>query len=311
MKTTPVIGGAEVRSRESAWVLRFSRTERVAHWVQALSFLTLLATGFLISINVLAEVVGHRALWREVHLWAAFLFVFGPTLVALAGNRAAVATTIREVDEWTDDDITWLAHPSVDPSFTTPPQERFNAGQKLNAIFTLYSTFAFALTGLILWQNRRFPFSVVQQANTIHTMLAYLAFAVVIGHIYLATLHPATKQALHGIIFGTVRRDWAEHHHPLWRPEGTETSLTGSSLARAASLLVLATIVTVLIVRAGLEWLGANPSDPVISVLIRFSSFPGTARAVTGIHIFDLGALFWAGLIAVGWVVLARSSSAS
>lgn len=290
------------------WVLRFTRTERVAHWVQAISFLTLMATGFLISITVLEEAVGHRALWREVHLWSALLFVFGPTLVALAGNRRAVGETIREVDEWTGEDASWLAHPALDPTPFTPPADRLNAGQKLNAIFTLYSTFAFGITGLILWQNRRFPFSVVQQASTIHNLLAYVALLVFLGHVYLATVHPATRHALRGILTGMVQADWAAHHHARWTAgPAQEPPLTPAVALRAATLFLLGSLITLLVVRFGLEWLGANPTDPLTSGIYRLSMLPGTlAQTRTGVHAFDLAALFWTGLIGTVWLAVAR-----
>jgi len=38
----------------------------------------------------------------------------------------------------------------------------------------------------------------------------------VAGHMYLALIHPATRPALRGITRGSVRRDWAEHHHAEW-----------------------------------------------------------------------------------------------
>ena len=35
-------------------------------------------------------------------------------------------------------------------------------------------------------------------------------------HVYLAVIHPATRPALRGMTLGSVRRDWAEHHHADW-----------------------------------------------------------------------------------------------
>jgi formate dehydrogenase subunit gamma len=302
----------EVQAPATPWVLRFTRTERAAHWLQAATFLTLLATGLIIGTSSLEGLVGHRALLREIHLWSAFFFVFGPTLIALAGNRASVAETVHEVDEWTADDAAWLAHPTLEPDRYDPPAGRFNAGQKLNAIFTAYSTVAFALTGLIIWQNRRFPFDVVSQANTIHTTLAYVALVVFLGHIYLAALHPSTRQALHGMLFGTVDRSWAVRHHARWQISGiTEASITLRSALQAALFLVLGSAATLLLVRFGLEWLGANTTDPVTSAIYDVTNIPGTSgSAATGRHVFDLGALIWGGLIAVIGLAAVRRGAA-
>jgi formate dehydrogenase subunit gamma len=293
----------------ATWVLRFTRTERVAHWVQATSFLALLCTGMVLGLSALEGLIGHRAVLREIHLSAAFLFAFGPTLVSLAGNRRAVVRTVNEVDGWTAADARWLLHPAADPGDDTPSQGRLNAGQKLNGIFTAYCTAAFAGTGLVLWQNRRFPFTVVSQANTMHSMLAYLALAVFLGHLYLAVVNRATRHALHGIVFGTVRRSWAEHHHPLWQYDGPqESALRPRMLATSVLLLAVGSYATLLVIRSAFEWLGANTTDAVTTMIYRLSTVPATAHPVTGTHVVDLGAPTWAGLLALVWVLVARGT---
>ena len=41
--------------------------------------------------------------------------------------------------------------------------------------------------------------------------------AVLVGfHVHLAVIHPATRPALRGMTLGSVRREWAEHHHADW-----------------------------------------------------------------------------------------------
>jgi formate dehydrogenase subunit gamma len=298
---------AIVTASSTERVLRFTRTERAAHWVQAVTFLTLMATGLAISLVQIEALIGHRSLLREVHLAAAFFFVFGPTLVSLAGNRVAVAADVRDVDEWSADDARWLLHPQLEPTDGTPPSGKFNAGQKLNAIFTLYATFAFGLTGLILWQNRRFPIAVVAQANTIHTYLAYLALLVFFGHLYLAAIHPATRHALHGMVSGSVNRDWAARHHPRWPAGLSEPPLDPRSLLRPAVLLVLGLEVALLMVRTLFEVLGANDTDAVTGLIYTLSSLPATiSHHVTGAGALDVAALLWAGLLAVVWLAVNR-----
>lgn len=290
-------------------VLRFDRTGRVVHWTQAVTFLVLLATGLAISISGLEAIFGHRAFLREVHLAAAFFFVFGPAIVAIAGNRAGIREDMRSVDEWSRDDIRWMTHPTVQPNDYTPPAGRYNAGQKLNAIFTAYSTLAFAATGLIIWQNRRFPFSLVAQANSVHMYLAYFAMAIFLGHLYLSAVHPATRKALGGIIFGAVDREWAHDHHPKWRLRSApESPLTTKNVVRAMLLTALGFEGALLATRFGFEWLGANVTDPVTKMIYRFSGLPATVQhSSTGVHSFDLAALVWLGtVVAIGYGI-ARS----
>lgn len=289
-------------------VLRFTRTERAVHWVHAVTFLTLLATGSILSTSILEGLVGHRALLREIHLASAFFFVFGPGLVARAGNRMAVRDDARAMDRWSADDVRWLAHPSVDPTAKTPPQGKFNAGQKLNGIFTLYATFAFGLTGLILWQNRRFPYPVVTQANTIHTALAYIALAVFLGHLYLAVIHPATRHALRGMVWGRVRADWAQHHHRAWSAVADEAPLSLRGVAQTAVLLALGLEIAALVTRVAFVFLGANATDAVTGAIYHWSALPGAlSNTPTGVHLLDLAAALWAGcLILVRHWIAAR-----
>ena len=280
----------------------------MVHWVQAITFLTLLATGFAISIASLESLIGHRALLREIHLISAFFFVFGPAVVALAGDRLSIRSDIRSVDFWSRDDVRWLAHPTTRPDEHGPPPGRFNSGQKLNAIFTAYCTLAFGATGLIIWQNRRFPFELVSQANIIHTYLAYLALIVFLGHLYLSVVHPATRPALAGIFTGTVKATWAREHHPGWKlPSSPEAPLSFATAARAFTLLILGLEACLLLTRFAFEWLGANVTDPVTKLIYRFSGLPGTLpHPATGVRSFDLGALVWLGVALAIWYGVRR-----
>jgi cytochrome b subunit of formate dehydrogenase len=38
-----------------------------------------------------------------------------------------------------------------------------------------------------------------------------------VGHLYLAVIPPATRQALRGMTLDTVRDDWASSHHAKWK----------------------------------------------------------------------------------------------
>ncbi|HZT96359.1 MAG TPA: cytochrome b/b6 domain-containing protein, partial [Chloroflexota bacterium] len=254
------------------------------HWVQAVTFLLLLLTGLAISLSSIEAVVGHRAILREIHLVTAFLFVFGPAVVALAGNFPSITEDAHEVESWSREDIAWIRSPKLEPDPLSPPPGRFNAGQKLNAVFTLYCVVAFGITGLILWQNRRFPFPIVSQANLIHQYLTYIALAVFLGHLYLSVIHPSTRRSLSGILSGGVDARWAAQHHPLWRPmPAVESRLQLQTALRSCVLLLLGLESALLLVRVGFEWLGANVTDPATKMIYRFSGLPGTLQhAATG-----------------------------
>jgi formate dehydrogenase subunit gamma len=287
-------------------VVRFGRTARFVHAVQAVTFLTLLVTG--LSEIYLSGVIGERALLRQVHLTAAFFFVFGPPLIALAGDHLAIRRDIGEIDTWTKSDRVWLRKPALKPRPGTPPPGRFNAGQKLNAIFTVYCTLAFAASGLILWQNPHFPRPLVSTANDLHEILAYVAAVVFAGHLALAVAIPSTRKALRGVIDGTVGAEWAREHYPKWLPQqGPEPALRIGEVLRSAVLLLLGLEAAGLLVRFGFEWLGAVVTDPTTKFIYRFTNVPGTIQhQISNTHQLDYGAIFWFGLVVALWYGVMR-----
>ena len=58
-------------------------------------------------------------------------------------------------------------------------------------------------------------------ASTIllHDGLMYVSLVLLVGHLYLALIYPATRHSLRGITTGSVRRSWARDHHRKWVDE--------------------------------------------------------------------------------------------
>lgn len=287
-------------------VERFTRTERAVHWVQAISFLILLITGFALMLPVVEGLFGHREFLREIHLTCAFLFAFGPTIVALSGDRASLGRDVEAVDTWDSDDLRWLVPFPVlrAVGIRTPPQGRFNAGQKLNAIFVLWSTLFFTISGLIIWQNRRFPLDLVSRANSIHTALAYIALAAFVGHLFLATIYPPTRHALRAMTEGWVHEDWAREHHPKWATSRylTKSPPSERDSLRTATQIVVGGCGALFAVRVLFFALGANVTDKVTGRLYDLTAWPGAAsiHPATAVHVFDwIGLLYLAGLVAL------------
>ena len=195
------------------YVRRFSRTERMLHWVNALGFFTLLTSGLMLYLPSLEIAVGRRPLIKDIHFWSGLGWVSALALVALLGDRRGLGRTARELDVFDSDDIRWLT------GRRPAPQGRFNAGQKVNAALNAALTVLFLVSGLLLWfgeRDTRFRFA---STVVLHDGLMFAALALLIGHLYLAVIHPATRHALRGMTVGTVREDWASQHHAKWKPE--------------------------------------------------------------------------------------------
>jgi formate dehydrogenase subunit gamma len=195
------------------YIRRFSRTERALHWANALCFFFLLATGLILYLPSLAVRVGRRPLLQDLHFWSGVGWISLLVAIAVAGDRRGLVRLAREIDRFDRDDFRWLL------GRRPAPQGRFNAGQKLNTALTAAFTFLFLVSGLLLWfgeRDTRFRFA---STVLLHDGLMYAALVLLVGHLYLAVIHPATRHALRGITVGTVDEEWAARHHPKWRPE--------------------------------------------------------------------------------------------
>lgn len=196
------------------YVRRFSRTERTFHWVNAAFFLTLLGTGMVLYLPSLEVAFGRRTLVKDIHFWSGVGWIGALAVVALLGDRRGLRRTARELDRFDRDDLLWLA-----ARRPAPPQGRFNAGQKVNAALTAAFTLLFVVSGLLLWFGERDTRLRFASTVVLHDGLAFGAFVLLVGHLYLAVIHPATRHALRGMTVGTVSEDWAARHHSKWEPQ--------------------------------------------------------------------------------------------
>ena len=182
--------------RAAKYMKRFSRTERTLHWVNAVCFFFLLATGLTLYLPSLAVAVGRRPLIKDMHFWGGISWVSLLVLVVLLGDRRGLLRTARELER-------------LDTG-------RLNVGQKVNAILMASFTVLFFVSGILLWlgeRDTRFRFA---STVVLHDGLMFVALALLVGHLYLALIHPATRHSLRGMTLGEVREDWARVHYPQW-----------------------------------------------------------------------------------------------
>jgi formate dehydrogenase subunit gamma len=203
----------EVRQSPLGRIIRFDRVQRSVHWANALLFGILMVTALPLYFPSLADVVGRRALVENIHVWSGVVLPF-PIIISLLGPWGKrMRQDLRRINVWTRDEVKWLrALGNKSPQVV----DKFNPGQKLNAIFVgaaIVLTFA---TGFILKWFRFFPVGWRTGATFVHDVLALMIFAVVIGHIGFAVTH---RDALRAIIKGWVTESWAAKHAPGWLKE--------------------------------------------------------------------------------------------
>jgi formate dehydrogenase subunit gamma len=213
----PGLGAPTATEPPTGYVRRFSGAEQSLHWLLAVSFLVMLATGLILYLPSLSEVAAQRQLWKSIHLGAALGFWVG--LLLIWGSDPVTLRSARgEIERFDLDDRAWLAW-SVTRRGAEPPQGRFNAGQKLNTAVVAGLMVVFTFTGVLIYLQEASARFRGTSAILIHDVAMYIAIPLVIGHLYLALLNPSTRHSLRGMTLGSVRRDWARHHHPKWERE--------------------------------------------------------------------------------------------
>jgi formate dehydrogenase subunit gamma len=201
---------AEHDRRVGDRIVRFDRGERFLHWVTAVLVLVLAVTGAILYFDFLSTRVGRRAFLRTVHMWSGLALPV-PVVLVLAGRwRAGLRRDAARISRWTRDDRLWLRSLGRSPRIEAG---KFNAGQKLNALFIAAALPVALLTGAMLSWPDPFPDSWRNGATTVHDWVAFGVWVVVVGHILKALSEPV---ALRGMVSGDVPASWAQAHRPRW-----------------------------------------------------------------------------------------------
>ena len=204
---------------------RFSRAERALHWSVAALLGACALTGFALYYGPLAELVGRRAVLRDVHVWTGLASPV-PFVVAYAGRwRDEVRRDVRRLARWSRADRRWLGSRGRD---ATGEVGKFNAGQKLNAAFVAGMIPIMVVSGSIMRWYEPFDLRYRTGATFVHDWTAIATWAVVAGHILFALGDPGS---LRGMVSGWVTRGWAEDHHPRWAVERAAERAAGGDVA--------------------------------------------------------------------------------
>ncbi len=195
-------------------VVRFTASERVFHWAQALPYLVLLVSGALLLLerNLPFEWVAVDRL-VTIHEVAGIALPVAMFLAFLGGDKRLLLANAAAALRWSRADVKWLLFAPLGRVLAPgvlPPSGKFNAGQKLNIVMQLVLIPIFLVTGLFMWLEGEALLS-----WCVHVGAFVVAVPLVLGHLYLALIHPSTRKGLSGVFGGRVDREWAMHHYPL------------------------------------------------------------------------------------------------
>jgi len=190
---------------------RFTTGERWIHRSLSTLVLVLIGTGALLFIPDLGSLVGNRQIVRVVHEVSGWLI---PVVLVLMLLSKALRADASRLNRFRPSDWEWLR--SSDRRSGRIRVGKFNAGQKLNAAWTLGSLLVLLGTGAIMFFSSAFPDFIRTGATFVHDWLSLAVVVVVIGHVWMA-YNDASARA--GMRTGSVPLSWAEREHADWADE--------------------------------------------------------------------------------------------
>lgn len=211
-------------------VERFNFTARFSHWVHTVTFLLCLFTGlalFLDGGGWLAGIFGGYIGANLVHRIAAVTMTIILIIGTVTGYKGVVVW-VKDIMRFGSNDIKFVLLFPLDFfgfNVKMPPQTRFNGGEKGNSLITPTMVILLILSGYIMWFPSRFPVGLIRIAYPIHDIAMVFATFMVCMHGYLGSFHPGSGESFWGMWKGTVREDWAKHHHSIWYEETYRTKV--------------------------------------------------------------------------------------
>ena len=192
-------------------ILRYTLLERAIHWLAALTYMYVLATGLAFyspHLYWVAGILGGGPTSRYWHPWVALVFV--ATLVWML--RAWLEDMrITDADRaWGRDVKQYVRNEDED----LPPIDRFNLGQKYFFWVMLFAAAVLLATGIAMWFPASLPLALRPFMILLHVSAALITVGAFIIHVYMGTA--VVRGGFTSIIRGEVSPAWARTHHRLW-----------------------------------------------------------------------------------------------
>ncbi len=238
--------------------------ERFTHWLTAVSFVVLgtYRAEHHLREALLLPLIGHDAFSaisqaaKYAHNFTSFPFVLGLVLIVAIFIKDNIPDKV---------DIEWFKKGGGFIKSKHAPARRFNAGEKLVFWGALGAGAAVSVSGYLLL----FPFYVtdifgMQIAQVVHSVVAVLFVALILGHIYIGTL--GMEGAFEAMWTGEVDYNWAKEHHDLWLEdvarEAPARRASEAAIGYAGRMSVTTASGSPTFVRGLISWISTPPSFP-------------------------------------------------
>jgi formate dehydrogenase subunit gamma len=223
VSTSHVISSRRSLGETGGRILRYTLSERVHHWLAAISYIYCLVTGLAFwspYMYWLATLVGGGPTARFWHFWFGLGFTLSMLWMYKMWHRDM---------QTTDADRRWskaIKYYIENEDEKLPPIGRFNYGQKLFFWLMFYGVILLLISGVGLWFVESIPWSLRwlrYLAVTVHVVAALATIGGFIIHVYMGTA--MVRGGFTSIVRGEVTEEWARSNHRLWYEQVTrETS---------------------------------------------------------------------------------------
>jgi formate dehydrogenase subunit gamma len=220
VSTSHVISSDRATGESGGEIVRYTLSERVQHWLGALTYIYCLITGLAFwspYMYWLAAIVGGGPTARFWHPWfgLAFALSVGWMYKIWHGD---LATTDADRRWWKE-----INHYVENDDEKLPPVGRFNFGQKLFFWLMFGGVILLVISGLGLWFVESIPWSLRwlrYLAVTVHVVAAMATIGAFIIHIYMSVF--MEPESFHAMVHGRVSGAWARTYHRLWYEQVTK-----------------------------------------------------------------------------------------
>ena len=214
----------------------------LTHWFNVAMWFLLLPTGMAIISSprlgltpdwwqeAFRNIFGGTANLIRFHYTLGLVWTFVLAFNILLGFRRYFVpfAAHRMLLDW--DDIEWLKTKPLQmlgffKDKELPPQDAYNAGQKLYMYVVILGTVGIMTSGIVMTFNRIFPPFLKQVAQPLHWVSVFSIVAGLIIHVYMGAVFPEEKEAFFSMFSGKVSAWYARAHHAKWYWEKVEEEL--------------------------------------------------------------------------------------
>ena len=205
----------------------------LTHWFNVASWLLLLPTGIAI---ISSPRLGITPLWWQetfrnlfgsaanlitFHYTIGFIWIFILLFNVLVGFRRYFVPFAVHRMLLDKDDIQWLMTKPLQmlgfmKGKELPPQDVYNAGQKVYSYFVVLGTLGIMISGPVMVFKNLFPPVVKQIAQPVHFLSVFMIVAWLFIHVYMGAVFPEEKEAFFSMFSGKVSAWYARAHHEKW-----------------------------------------------------------------------------------------------